>query len=132
MNGYRERKRLRRINSSRSGTFLSFLSAIQIKHPIREYLPLFFALSVDKLPIGNMNIQTTKQIGTAIRAKRKALKVTQKDLAMTCGTGLRFISELEQGKPTCQIGKVLQVVQALGLNVRIADPTDEPGQGHGS
>jgi HTH-type transcriptional regulator/antitoxin HipB len=34
---------------------------------------------------------------------------------MTCGTGLRFIVDLEKGKPTCQIGKAIQVLQALGL-----------------
>lgn len=62
-----------------------------------------------------MNIKTTDQIGMAVRARRKQLKITQKELAMTCGTGLRFIVDLEKGKPTCQIGKTLQVLQALGL-----------------
>ena len=70
-------------------------------------------------PIGKMNIRNPKQLGAAIRARRKQLKVTQKDLAMTCGTGLRFIVDLEKGKPTCQIGKTLQVVQALGLELRM-------------
>jgi HTH-type transcriptional regulator / antitoxin HipB len=67
-----------------------------------------------------MSTRTTEQIGVAIRKRRKELKVTQKDLALTCGTGLRFIIDLEKGKPTCQIGKVLQVVHALGLELRIA------------
>ena len=62
-------------------------------------------------------MKTTEQIGTAIRTRRKQLKITQKELAMTCGTGLRFIVDLEKGKPTCQIGKTLQVLQALGLAV---------------
>ena len=62
-----------------------------------------------------MNIKTTDQIGMAVRTRRKQLKITQKELAMTCGTGLRFIVDLEKGKPTCQIGKTLQVLQALGL-----------------
>ncbi|MCC7517584.1 MAG: helix-turn-helix transcriptional regulator [Verrucomicrobiae bacterium] len=64
-----------------------------------------------------MKIKTTEQIGTAIRTRRKHLKITQKELAMTCGTGLRFIVELEKGKPTCQVGKTLQVLQALGLAI---------------
>lgn len=76
-----------------------------------------------------MNTRTSKQIGAAIRARRTQLKVTQKDLAMTCGTGLRFISDLEKGKPTCQIGKVLQVVQALGLELRITSPAADAGLG---
>jgi len=62
-------------------------------------------------------MKTTEQIGTAIRTRRKQLKITQKELAMTCGTGLRFIVDLEKGKPTCQIGKTLQVLQALGLAI---------------
>jgi HTH-type transcriptional regulator/antitoxin HipB len=62
-----------------------------------------------------MNIKTADQIGMAVRTRRKQLKITQRELAMTCGTGLRFIVDLEKGKPTCQIGKTLQVLQALGL-----------------
>jgi len=75
-----------------------------------------------------MNTQNPEQIGVAIRARRKQLKVTQKDLAMTCGTGLRFIIDLEKGKPTCQIGKILQVLQALGLKFQIASPLVDTGQ----
>ena len=64
-----------------------------------------------------MNIKTTEQLGAAIRTRRRQLKITQKELAMTCGTGLRFVVDLEKGKPTCQIGKTLQVLQALGLAI---------------
>ena len=63
----------------------------------------------------NATVKTSGQFGAVIRARRKRLKITQKELAMTCGTGLRFIVDLEKGKPTCQIGKALQVLQALGL-----------------
>ena len=66
-----------------------------------------------------MKIKTTKQLGEVIRARRRQLGVTQRELAMTCGTGERFIVDLEQGKPTCQVGKVLQVAQALGINLRM-------------
>jgi len=69
-----------------------------------------------------MNIITSKQLGLMIRKTRKGMNVTQKDLALTCGTGLRFIIDLEKGKPTCQIGKILQVLQALGLEVKIEKP----------
>lgn len=64
-------------------------------------------------------IKNPEQLGALIRARRKQIKVTQKDLAMTCGTGLRFIIDLEKGKPTCQLGKALQVIQALGLKITI-------------
>ena len=75
-----------------------------------------------------MKTHTPMQFGAAIRARRRQLKVTQKDLAMTCGTGLRFIIDLEKGKPTCQIGKTLQVLQALGLKVQIASPGADTGK----
>jgi hypothetical protein len=54
-----------------------------------------------------------------IHESGKRLGATQKDLALTSGTGLRFVIELEKGKETCQIGKVLTVLQTLGI--RIAD-----------
>jgi HTH-type transcriptional regulator / antitoxin HipB len=73
-------------------------------------------------------IKNPEQIGAAIRARRRQLKVTQKDLAMTCGTGLRFIIDLEKGKPTCQIGKILEVFNALGLKLQITIPGGDTGQ----
>jgi len=73
---------------------------------------------------------TAKQIGELVKATRKSLAVTQKDLAMTSGTGLRFIIELEKGKPTCQLSKVLTVLNTLGVTVKLTPPaTDKnPGQ----
>ena len=38
---------------------------------------------------------------------------------MACGTGVRFIVDLEAGKETCQIGKALNVIQMLGLKVSV-------------
>jgi HTH-type transcriptional regulator/antitoxin HipB len=74
-------------------------------------------------PIGIMKVENTEKLGQLIRTRRKQLGVTQKELAMTCGTGLRFIVDLEKGKPSCQSGKMLQVVQVLGLTLRL----DESG-----
>jgi len=65
------------------------------------------------------NMKTVKEIGKEVRQARKQLGVTQRDLAMTAGTGLRFVVELEQGKETLQIGKVLDVLQALGLRLEM-------------
>ena len=79
-----------------------------------------------------MNAKNPEQLGAAIHARRRQLKVTQKDLALTCGTGLRFIIDLEKGKPTCQIGKILQVLQALGLKLQIVNPGVDTGQGEQS
>jgi HTH-type transcriptional regulator / antitoxin HipB len=80
-------------------------------------------------PLGNIYIvmkTTASQIGELVKATRKRLGVTQRDLAMTSGTGLRFIIELERGKPTCQLSKVLTVLNTLGISMELTPPvTDE-------
>lgn len=53
------------------------------------------------------------------KKSRKEQDLTQPQLAMACGTGVRFIVDLEAGKETCQIGKVRNVIQMLGLKVRV-------------
>ena len=65
---------------------------------------------------------TPKQIGSMIRDTRKRLGVTQKDLALTSGTGLRFVIDLEKGKETCQIGKALTILQTLGIKLVLTPP----------
>ncbi len=69
---------------------------------------------------------TPDKIGRIVRATRKQLGVTQADLSLTSGTGLRFIIDLDKGKPTCQIGKVLSVLQTLGIEASLRPP--EPGE----
>ena len=71
---------------------------------------------------------TIQEIGQIIRESRKRLGVTQKDLALTSGTGLRFIIDLEKGKETCQIGKVLTVLQTLGIQIALTPPTVSEGE----
>jgi y4mF family transcriptional regulator len=58
-------------------------------------------------------------IGTAVRKKRKEDGLPLADAAALCGVGYRFMSNLENGKATVQVGKVLQVLTALGLDVYI-------------
>ena len=62
----------------------------------------------------------SKEIGKIVKETRKKIGVTQRKLALTSGTGLRFIIELEQGKPTCQLEKVLTVLRTLGLEITFA------------
>ena len=59
------------------------------------------------------------QIGNFIRETRKSLGATQRQLALTAGTGLRFVIDLEKGKPGCHLGKVLAVLNALGVEVQL-------------
>jgi y4mF family transcriptional regulator len=57
--------------------------------------------------------------GALIRARRKALKMRQNQLALATGVGRRFVIDLEAGKASCQLGRSLLVADALGL--RLAD-----------
>ena len=57
------------------------------------------------------------RIGNAVRSTRRSLGVTQRELAMAAGTGLRFVVDLEKGKPTCQLGKTLAVLNTLGVEI---------------
>ena len=66
---------------------------------------------------------TPKEVGKIVRDTRKKLSVTQKDLALTSGTGLRFVIDLEKGKETCQIGKALTLLQTLGIKLALTPPT---------
>ena len=65
---------------------------------------------------------TPAQIGKLIRDTRKSLGVTQKDLALASGTGIRFIIDLERGKETCEIGKALTILNTLGIKITLTPP----------
>src|SRR5712671_4081736 len=65
---------------------------------------------------------TPQDIGKLVRETRRALGVTQKALALTSGTGLRFIIDLERGKATAEIGKVLTILQTLGIQLTLTPP----------
>lgn len=65
------------------------------------------------------SIYTTDDLGKAIRAERKKQQLTQTDLADICGVSLSFVSNLENGKTTAELGKTLKVIQTLGLNITL-------------
>lgn len=67
-------------------------------------------------------ILTPADIGAIIRTNRKAQNLRQDELAGAAGVGWRFIVDLEGGKPTAQIGKTLQVLEALGCALEITPP----------
>ena len=68
-------------------------------------------------------------IGELVKNTRKTMGVTQKDLAMTSGTGLRFIIDMEKGKATCQLGKVLTVLHTLGIKTEFTAPAGSGKKG---
>jgi len=71
----------------------------------------------NSIPYGN--IETAADIGKCVREQRKAQGATQPEFAALCGVGVRFISELENGKSTMEIGKVLKVLKCLGLQLNL-------------
>ena len=60
-------------------------------------------------------IDNSHALGEVIQRARKAQSLTQDDLAGLSGVGRRFISELENGKDTAQLGKVLHILSTLGI-----------------
>lgn len=69
-------------------------------------------------------IDTPEQLGHTVRKARKALGLTQPQLALAAGVGVRFIVELEAGKPTVRLAHVLRVLQALGGTLAVAGLED--------
>lgn len=64
-------------------------------------------------------VDTPTALGAAVRAKRRADGLTQAELAAFCGVGVRFVSELERGKETLELGRALRVLAALGLQLHV-------------
>ena len=64
---------------------------------------------------------TVEQIAEVVKTARVSLGVSQRQLALVGGTGLRFVVELEKGKPTCQLGKTLAILNALGVEVEFGN-----------
>lgn len=75
-------------------------------------------------------IETPQHLGEIVRKARKALRLTQPQLALAAGVGVRFIVDLEAGKPTVRLENVLRVLQALGITLAVSgldDITEDPG-----
>lgn len=83
--------------------------------------------SVEPFPYGK--IRSVGDIGAAIRAKRAAIGMQQEQLAALAGVGPRFLSEVENGKESAEIGKVLHVLRRLGLEVSIRPRGGGAGNG---
>lgn len=77
---------------------------------------------VRNIPLGNIIMLDATAIGNIVREERKALGLRQAELAAASGVGVRFIVELERGKPTVQLGRVLAVLSALGCSIDIRRP----------
>ena len=69
-------------------------------------------------------IETPEHLGNVVRHNRKALSLTQPQLALAAGVGVRFIVDLEAGKPTVRLENVMRVLQALGATLSVSGTDD--------
>jgi hypothetical protein len=67
----------------------------------------------------NMKIRSVEELGEAIRTRRKELHYTQAFLAEFTGFSVSFISDVERGKATAEIGKTLRLLMILGLDLSV-------------
>lgn len=68
-----------------------------------------------------MDVQNPADLSRTVKGRRKNLKLTQVECASFCGVGVRFFSELENGKQSLHLGKVMQVLKMLGLKMQILE-----------
>ena len=61
----------------------------------------------------------TESLNQFVKTKRKELGLTQEELSYKAGVGLRFIREMEKGKPTLQMDKVNQVLKLFGFELGV-------------
>ncbi|MFO0904201.1 MAG: helix-turn-helix domain-containing protein [Pirellulales bacterium] len=64
-------------------------------------------------------ITNARDLGQLVRQRRQAAGLTLRDAAGMAGVGVRFLSELERGKATMQLGLVLEVLQLFGLELEV-------------
>ena len=75
-----------------------------------------------------MRVRSSSDIGRAIRSCRKDAGISQLELAQLSGCSQRLVSQVEQGKPTAELGKVLSILDALGLTVDVSSRTRGNGR----
>jgi HTH-type transcriptional regulator/antitoxin HipB len=73
-----------------------------------------------------LNITSPAELGSALREARRLRGLRLQDAAAGAGVGVRFLSELERGKPTSRLGETLRVASSLGLRISIEDPDGRP------
>ncbi len=75
---------------------------------------------------GSVLVRTPEDIGALVRAARAAQQVDQATAAGFSGVGVRFLGELERGKPTLRLSLTLRVIQRLGFDVWLVPRGQRP------
>jgi len=71
-------------------------------------------------------VSTPLEIGQIIALKRKDIGLKQEVAAGVSGVGTKFLSQLENGKETAELGKTLHVLNGLGLELYIFPRSQKP------
>lgn len=87
-------------------------------------MPIFCFVNIEfsrsTLSMGDsMQVNDSVVLGQTIRNRRKELSYTQKYISEITGFSMSFLSDLENGKATCEIGKTLHIMNLLGLNLKV-------------
>jgi transcriptional regulator with XRE-family HTH domain len=64
-------------------------------------------------------IRSIEELGATARARRKQLGIPLHDAAAITGLSIGLVHDFETGKPTARIGKALQYLNALGLDILV-------------
>lgn len=75
----------------------------------------------------SISISDPTSLGSEVRRVRRGQGLTQDDLALAAGVSRRFVIEVERGKPTSQVGKVLHLLAILGVRVFLEPPPGTTG-----
>ncbi len=67
-----------------------------------------------------MRVTVARDLGLAVRGRRRELGISQAALSARAGVSRKWLSEFEQGKPTAEIGVMLRVLEALQLQLTVA------------
>lgn len=79
-----------------------------------------------------MNIHSAKELGALVRSRRKQRGLTQSELATLVEVSPLWISQLERGKSTVQLGLVLRTMKELGLSFSVVEEGGSTADGGGS
>lgn len=66
-------------------------------------------------------VKDATDLGSVIRLQRKRLGLTQQELADACGCSIMYLSNLERGKETAELGIALRIVNLLGLDMTLSE-----------
>ncbi|HEY0618486.1 MAG TPA: helix-turn-helix domain-containing protein [Kribbella sp.] len=79
-----------------------------------------------------MEIRSPRDLGAAVRGRRRALKLSQAEVAEAAGVSRPWLAEFEAGKPTVELARVLSVLEALEFSLDLRGPHETPGETPGT